>query len=88
MSFVQTLKTGTPNEVQGTPENSSEVEVEINEEYEETKADKFYNQLLEKYEEKRVIEAIKTWQIFTKYPELQEDFVAITHQKIKKNGKA
>jgi hypothetical protein len=88
MGLVQNLKNGKPIALQGTPENDTEVEVEIEEEYEETKADKFYNQLLEKYEEKKVIEAIKTWQVFSKYPELKDEFVAIVNQKIKKNGKA
>lgn len=88
MNLVQNFKGGKPLPLQGVTENSSEVEVDVEEDYEETKADQFYNQLLEKYEEKKVIEAIKTWQIFTQYPELKDEFVAIVNQKIKKNGKA
>jgi acylphosphatase len=88
MHLVQNFKTGTPPPLQGTPENNTEVEVEIAAENEETQADKFYHQLLEKYKEKEVIEAIKTWRVFTQYPELKEEFGAIINQKIKNNGKA
>lgn len=86
MSFVKAFKGDTPPVLQGISEDS-EVEVEVEQEFEETKADKFYNQLLDKYEEKKVIEAIKTWQVFTKYPELKDEFIEIVNQKIKKNGK-
>jgi hypothetical protein len=78
----------TPKALQGTPENNAEVEVNVEEEVEETKADKFYNNLLDNYEEKEVIRALKTWEVFTKYPELKDEFVTIVNQKIKKNGKA
>ena len=75
-----------PTALQGAPENNSEVEVEI--EAEETEADRFYQNLLDNYDEKEVIRALKTWAVFTKYPELKDEFVAIVNQKIKKNGKA
>lgn len=75
-----------PTALQGAPENDTEVEVEI--EAEETKADRFYQNLLDNYEEKEVIKALKTWAVFTKYPELKDEFVAIVNQKINKNGKA
>jgi len=88
MSLVQNFKSGTSPALQGISENNTEVEVEIEEEYEETKADKFYNQLLEDYGEDKVIKAIKTWQIFTKYPDLKNEFSEIVNQKIKNNGKA
>ena len=88
MTLVQSFKGDKPPALQGTPENNAEVQVEVEQEFEETKADKFYNQLLDKYDEKKVIEAIKTWHVFTKYPELKEEFIEIVNQKIKKNGKA
>lgn len=85
MGMVQSFQSGTTPALQGTPEQETEVEVEVSQP--ETKADQFYQQLISDFGEEKAIKAIKTWQIFTKYPELKNEFIAIVNQKIKKNGK-
>lgn len=57
-----------PTPVQGVP--STEVEIEM----EQTEADKFFEYLKDKYSEKELQQALKTWELFVKHPELRADF--------------
>lgn len=70
--------------VHGLPEKA---EVEI-EEVEESEADKFYGELKEQYSEEQLERALKTWEVFTKYPELRHEFYSIIHLKTNQNGQA
>lgn len=70
--------------VHGLPEKA---EVEIEEE-EQSEADKFYEELKEQYSEQQLERALKTWEVFTKYPELRQEFYSIIHLKANQNGEA
>ena len=82
MGQFQAMKNGaTP--VQGIQEAEVEVKVES-----ESPIDLHFNQLKKDYEGEELEKAIKIWEIFTAYPQLQKEFMSIINQKIKKNGKA
>jgi hypothetical protein len=66
-------------------ESTSHVEVEVES---NSKTDHYYQQMKGKYPEEELINALKTWKIFTKHPELNKEFNQLINQKIKKNGKA
>ncbi len=68
--------------LQGIPQAEVEIEAEL------SSADKFYQDLKEQYGEDKLESAIKTWEVFAKYPELRQDFYSIVNQKINQNGKA
>ena len=72
----------------GTPvQGIQEAEVEVHAEA-ESPIDIHFNQLKQDYEGEELEKAIKIWEIFTAYPQLQKEFMSIINQKIKKNGKA
>mgnify|MGYP006074371135 CR=1 FL=1 len=71
--------------IQGAPE--SEVEVEL-ESQPETAIDKHFSRLKKEFKGKELKKAIQTWEIYSTYPELQEEFTQIINQKIKQNGQA
>jgi hypothetical protein len=80
MGQFQAMKNGaTP--VQGIQEAEVEVKVES-----ESPIDLHFNQLKKDYEGEELEKAIKIWEIFTAYPQLQKEFMSIINQKIKKNG--
>lgn len=82
MGQFQAMKNGaTP--VQGIQDAEVEVKVES-----ESPVDLHFNQLKKDYEGEELEKAIKIWEIFTAYPQLQKEFMSIINQKIKKNGKA
>lgn len=82
MGQFQAMKSGA-SPVQGIPEAEVEVQVES-----ESPSDLHYMQLKKDYEDKELEKAIKIWEIFTAYPQLQNEFMSIINQKIKKHGKA
>jgi hypothetical protein len=82
MGQFQAMKNGsTP--IQGIPD--AEVEVKVESES-ESPIDLHFNQLKKDYEGEELEKAIKIWEIFTAYPQLQKEFMSIINQKIKKNG--
>jgi len=82
MGQFQAMKNGgTP--VQGIPDAEVEVRVET-----ETPIDLHFLQLKKDYEGEELEKAIKIWEIFTAYPQLQKEFMSIINQKIKQNGKS
>lgn len=70
-----------------TVHGAPEVEVEVESEP-ETKADKHYQKMKNEYSEKELEKALKTWEIFTAYPELRKEFTELVNHKIKQNGEA
>lgn len=71
--------------VQGVPE--AEVNVEVEPES-QTKCDKHYSQMKEHYSEKELEKGLKVWRIFTKHPELQNEFTQLINHKNQKDGEA
>lgn len=53
-----------------------------------TEADKFYNELKEKFSEKELERALKTWDLFASHPELRSEFHKIINAKSQQNGDA
>ena len=71
-----------PTPVQGTPETEVEIEVQ-----EESKADRQYARMKKELSEKELIKALRTWEVFTAYPDLQSQFTELIKQKIGNHGK-
>lgn len=74
------LRSGT---VQGTPQAEVEIEAEP-----ETKSDRHYAEMKQQYSEKELEKALKTWEIFTAYPQLRGEFTELVNQKINNHGEA
>ena len=75
--------------VQGIPEAKSEVEVQAeSDEKPETKSDKFYQKLKNKYSHESLDNSLKIWSVWLKHPELKDEFMVIVKQKIKEDGEA
>jgi len=77
--------------VQGIPEGKVEVEVQAEGEPEvkaETKSDKFYLKMKNKYSQERLDGSLKIWSVWLKHPEMRDEFMVIVKQKIKEDGEA
>ena len=71
--------------VQGIPESNVEVEVQSEP---ESKSDKFYQQMKDKYSQESLDGSLKIWSVWLKHPELKGEFMKIVKQKIKEDGEA
>lgn len=80
---INAMRNGSATPIQGV--NDAEVEVEVEP---DSPIDKHIQQLRKDYTEKELEKGIQIWEIFTAHPNLQQDFMKIINQKIKKNGKA
>lgn len=81
---INAMRNGSPvTPIQGV--NDSEVEVEIES---DSPVDNHIKRMKSDYSDKELEKGIKIWEIFSSHPELQQDFMKIINQKIKKNGKA
>ena len=72
----------TTTPVHGLPIAEVELEAELSE------SDQFYQELKDNYGEERLEKALHIWEIFTKHPELKQEFQSIVNQKSQQNGKA
>lgn len=70
------------NPIQGIAESEVEIEAEL------SVTDKFYQELKDEYGEDKLERAIKTWEVFAKYPELRQEFYAVVNSKNNHNGQA
>ncbi len=69
--------------LEGTTGEQTKVEVQVES---NSQADHHYNKMKKNYTESELLQALRTWEIFTKHPELNKTFTSIVNQKIKKNG--
>ena len=85
MEMYQLFKgNGSASSLGQTSEPIADVEVEIES---TSETDYYYQKLKEQHPEKALMNALKTWEIFTKCPELQKEFNQLINKKIKQNGK-
>jgi hypothetical protein len=78
----QGKKMGADKQVEGLPQVTT-VDVEAIEE--KTPAQDHFDQLKSTYSDEQLLKAMKTSEVFVRYPDLREEFQAIVKSKMKKN---
>jgi len=84
MQLYGTFSSKSTPQIQGSPLGQAEVQIEK----EQSECDKFYEELKEKYSEKDLEKALKTWEVFASYPDLRQEFYSIINAKTNQNGQA